>query len=361
MRTPLYTLPSIPSVSPTANFVVVEGILPRLLPKSSLDTLYAPTSNPTFSGTVTVPTAASNSNTTVAASTAWVRNTLTSNNITHSGSALDGILNTTVRLGGVLSGTITAPTLSASGVTAGTYNFATITVGADGRVTAASSNTVAGGSVPSAASNTAGVIKISTTTADPVCYTVADSNSTFVRKGTADTITANHNFTTGISLSGYPLVVNNTQPSSGVWVKPNTRYAYFQEGTGWYGLHDNIVQWNGSLSNGSSYFHKFTQSNAVDGDSLSFYTVSWMFRYSSYSVGNNWSFTLTGVSYTGTTVVIHSADLIPNANPWTLSDLVIANTIRDRFSGLILTINKIGTPGSLDFACSVPYRLFRFV
>lgn len=360
MRTPLYTLPGISSVSTNSSFVVVDGILPRLLPKAALDTLYAPTNNPTFLGTVTVPTAASNSNTTVAASTAWVRSTLTTNNITHSGTALDSVLNNAVRLGGVLTGSITAPTLSASGVTAGTYNFATITVGADGRVTAASSNTVAGGSIPDASSNTSGVVRTSSTITNPVCYTVADSDSMFVRKATADTITVNHNFATGIRLSGSNINISNTAPTDGLWVKPDTRYLYYREGGGWYSTHENTVQWDGSASTNQTRLHKFTQSNAATGDSLSFYTMSWMYRYSGYSPSNLWSYVLTGVSYSGTTTVIHSGDLVPGVNPWMLTDITITNTIRDRFTGLILTINKTGTPGSIDFACGVPYRLFRF-
>lgn len=360
MRTPLYTLPGISSISSNSSIVVVDGILPRLLPKSALDSIYAPTANPIFTGTVTVPTPDAASNSTIAASTAWVRNSLVSSNITHSGQTLDTILGNTVRLGGVLGGTITAPTLSATGVTAGTYNFASITVGADGRISSASSNTVAGGSIPAASSNTAGVIKTSSTQSDPICYTVADSNGMFVRKATDDTILATHNFTSGLRLSGNGLSISNTAPSNGLWVKPDVRYAYYREGAAWYGLHENIVQWDGNAASNLTHIHKFSQSNAVTGDSLSFYTISWMFRYSGYNPSNLWSFVLSGVGYTGIQTVIHSGDLIPNANPWVLLDLVIANTVRDRFTGLILQINKTGTPGNLEYACSIPYRLLRF-
>ncbi|MFK4444647.1 hypothetical protein ABH944_004849 [Caballeronia udeis] len=67
----------------------------------------APSASPTFTGTVTIPTAATSSNTTVAASTAFVQNNFTNPSFPYGGGTPLGVFATTISATGLISPTST--------------------------------------------------------------------------------------------------------------------------------------------------------------------------------------------------------------------------------------------------------------
>jgi hypothetical protein len=179
--TKISALPAATTLAGTEVVPVVQGgsskkaTITQLLAGVNLDA-YAPAASPTFTGSVTIPTAASGSNTTIAASTAWVRTYVTglaytSNagtvesvslslpnlfSVTGSPVTTAGTLTATlatqsanVVLAGPTTGAAAAPTfralvaadLPATAVTAGSFTYGSFTVDAAGRLTAASSGT----------------------------------------------------------------------------------------------------------------------------------------------------------------------------------------------------------------------------
>jgi hypothetical protein len=107
--TKISALPAATTLAGTEVVPVVQGgsskkaTITQLLAGVNLDA-YAPLASPTFTGSVTIPTAGAGSNTTIAASTAWVRTYVTG-------------LGYTSNTGTVESVTATAPIVSSGGAT----------------------------------------------------------------------------------------------------------------------------------------------------------------------------------------------------------------------------------------------------
>ena len=179
--TKISALPAATTLAGTEVVPVVQGgsskkaTITQLLAGVNLDA-YAPLASPTFTGSVTIPTASAGSNTTIAASTAWVRTYVTGLGYTSNAGTVEsvglslpnlfsvsgspvtssGTLTATlatqaanVVLAGPTTGSAAAPTfralvaadLPATAVTAGSYTYGSFTVDAAGRLTAASSGT----------------------------------------------------------------------------------------------------------------------------------------------------------------------------------------------------------------------------
>jgi hypothetical protein len=177
--TKISALPAATTLAGTEVVPVVQGgsskkaTITQLLAGVNLDA-YAPLASPTFTGSVTIPTAASGSNTTIAASTAWVRTYVTG-------------LGYTSNTGTVESVTGTAPIVSSGGTTPA-ISISAASTGAAGSMSASDKTKldgVASGATANATdaqlrdrSTHTGTQAFSTLTAAPIEIGIACSDET---------------------------------------------------------------------------------------------------------------------------------------------------------------------------------------
>ena len=354
-KIPIYSFSATTGIVGTDYFVILNGLIPKLLPKSSLDTIYATTVSPSFTGTVTVPTP-TNNNSNQAATTAWVKSQLNSSNISTGTSTLDQVLNTKVQLGGVLSGTVLAPSLTNTGVVAGTYNFATIQVGADGRVISATNNTVSGGTIPTATSTNAGTVRTDINQANPIVYLKDTVDNNFISRTTnANNITAVHSFTNGVKLGATNLTISGTAPTvPAFWMEPNFYRVWETNGTFSIDTNEKTIETSFRNISGTDYsMHTVNSSSFNIGEYYNIGGYSTVFRYTGYDAANRWEVRVLLATTSGETTMIERI-LNPLAG-WTVAREPM-NSSLSRGAGVIIRLTKVGNPGNLDIGFTLQYR-----
>ena len=357
-KTPIYSFASTTNMIGTDYFVILNGLIPKLIAKSDFDTLYAPTSNPTFSGTVSVPIPPANSNDSTAASTSWVKSKLTTNNILAGGQPLDSLLANKVSLAGVLTGTIENPELTPTGVVPGTYEFASLVVGEDGRISSIISNTVSGGaSIPEASTTTLGLVRVNENVTSPVVYTKDTVDVTFLNVGgNPKTVTARHNFSNGIGVGNSNIFISDSNPGNdGLWFQPDVNQLMYRKGSLSVHVSDNTVhEYYHEVDSVIDYFLPHS-SNVQTNDFYFSNALALMFQYSGYDSENRYDYSLFSVSTSGSEIQILNITLVPGSTTWTLQyPLLGYSSVVTR--GIGTRITKVGNPGLLSLASTIVYR-----
>lgn len=359
-RIPIYGFSSTTNLVSTDYVVVLQGQVPKLLPKSSLDTLYASTSSPTFTGTVSVPTPALNDYSNKVATTAYVKNMLTTGNILAGANTLSTVLQSKVSLAGALTGTADNPQIRATGVTPGTYTFATVQVGEDGRIIAANSNAVSGGSfVPKAKPTEAGTVKTDVTSNDPVVYIRESIDTNFISTtGVAKDITTTHKFSNGVELGNSYLTLGANPPTrNGIWFDSNKLRGYSTFAGISYGLQEKSISVNHHKVNVVDDTFIMHTSNVDTTDSFFMTSIALYFYYDNYTISDSYAMSIYEVTPEGAEVLRRSM-----AMP------IFVNNRRSRitkgffdvygWSGTgAIKVAKLGNPGLLDLTYSIQYRL----